>query len=555
MADEFTQFKKFAGDANDFPRWKRDFFARMELKDLDYVLELAEIKEVLLKGKAEKVSEEEKELLEDNKRVWSYLCISIDTKVIEKLSGCAKNGNAAWKKLLAIYEARTKDPSRLLELRNKLFRMKFKIGDDYEEFLEKMDKYISEIKEIEGESAVFMPMVIQQFFNNLPDAFSGWAIPVANRENLTWADTKMEFRKAAKFFDSKTNAKLDPVEEILYAKGNKRSFRNKSKSGKEQRKKICYYCGRKGHEEEECFHKKRAEKLRRGRKREEKAHEVEEDFIEEATLGVADYLSDEEDIFFYGSEKNQAMDAWIMDSGATSHMCHQKELFTKLDQSKKSSIYLANEHKLRVEGVGQINLTVKDSQGRTSTLVLNKVLYIPNLSRNLISIGTLIQDGFAVSLTKDGGSLTTKGKSLIPIKPIGKLYFLTIEPVEMVKIPLIKEPKKPAKPQVKPTKEQQPKEEVFLVEQPKEKSSEWITVGKCKRVRSAIARKETQTTRSTKPWKTQRRNCEQVLTISSRSQDCTSNLKENSRSRTQARVPNKRTGQQHPLKSFSRNFN
>lgn len=115
-----------------------------------------------------------------------------------------------------------------------------------------------------------------------------------------------------------------------------------------------------------------------------------------------------EDLIAVVTEVNAAIDVveWIIDSGATRHICSQKSLFKTLNESPRDNIFLDDASALQVAGIGEVNL--KLSSGRV--LTLTKVLFVPNMRRNLISSALLMIAGFKQTLeagklviTKNGG--------------------------------------------------------------------------------------------------------------------------------------------------------
>ena len=57
---------------------------------------------------------------------------------------------------------------------------------------------------------------------------------------------------------------------------------------------------------------------------------------------------------------------WIIDSGATCHMCNQKDLFTELEQLKTPlNVILGDGHILPARGHGKVSLTMSLPQGKT----------------------------------------------------------------------------------------------------------------------------------------------------------------------------------------------
>ncbi|KAK0591293.1 hypothetical protein LWI29_038100 [Acer saccharum] len=75
---------------------------------------------------------------------------------------------------------------------------------------------------------------------------------------------------------------------------------------------------------------------------------------------------------------------WIIDSGATHHVCHDLSLFSSFDiDFSGSSVQLPNGHMVAISKIGTVSLSLH--------LVLTKVLYVPDFKYNLLSISALLQ--------------------------------------------------------------------------------------------------------------------------------------------------------------------
>ena len=78
-------------------------------------------------------------------------------------------------------------------------------------------------------------------------------------------------------------------------------------------------------------------------------------------------------------------DIWLIESGASCHMTPHKEWFCEYEKYKGGDVYLGDDSPASIIGCGRFKLKLKD--GRIITLP--GVLHIPNLERNLISIGKM----------------------------------------------------------------------------------------------------------------------------------------------------------------------
>ena len=80
-----------------------------------------------------------------------------------------------------------------------------------------------------------------------------------------------------------------------------------------------------------------------------------------------------------------------VDSGATENMTFNREVFTKYNIVNEKYVKTADGTKLKVHGMGQVSF----SDGHRS-FILQEVLHIPKLTRNLLSISNLTSKGCSV---------------------------------------------------------------------------------------------------------------------------------------------------------------
>ncbi|GBM94720.1 Copia protein [Araneus ventricosus] len=94
-----------------------------------------------------------------------------------------------------------------------------------------------------------------------------------------------------------------------------------------------------------------------------------------------------------------------MDSGATSHMCSQREWFEELKPSSGTVSCAAKSSLLEVAGIGVIRGRLKNGH----EIVLTNILFIPEFKGNLIAIKQIQKGGYSV-LFKDNKAIV-KGKN------------------------------------------------------------------------------------------------------------------------------------------------
>ncbi|KAL4363042.1 hypothetical protein GQ457_04G026360 [Hibiscus cannabinus] len=76
--------------------------------------------------------------------------------------------------------------------------------------------------------------------------------------------------------------------------------------------------------------------------------------------------------------------SWIIDSGASGHVCYNKDLFDSLDPIEGGTILLPDQSVVPVSYSGTVRLS--------SSLILKNVLFVPQFRFNLVSVSSLIAD-------------------------------------------------------------------------------------------------------------------------------------------------------------------
>lgn len=82
-------------------------------------------------------------------------------------------------------------------------------------------------------------------------------------------------------------------------------------------------------------------------------------------------------------------DEWVLDTGCSFHMSPRRDVFIDLQEVRTGRVRMANNTVVEVKGVGAVRFQNDDG----TTLLLTKVRYMPGISRNLISMGTLEEKG------------------------------------------------------------------------------------------------------------------------------------------------------------------
>ena len=116
-------------------------------------------------------------------------------------------------------------------------------------------------------------------------------------------------------------------------------------------------------------------------------------------------------------------DSWIIDSGATNHVCSSLQLLTKARKlrAKEFTLRVGNGESVSAEAVGEVRL-----QFGNKYLLLDNVYFIPNISRNLISVSQLYEQSFSVYFSYNEIIISRNGVQICCAKLENGLYILHV---------------------------------------------------------------------------------------------------------------------------------
>ncbi|RVW80140.1 Retrovirus-related Pol polyprotein from transposon TNT 1-94 [Vitis vinifera] len=171
------------------------------------------------------------------------------------------------------------------------------------------------------------------------------------------------------------------------------SNRNRSKSRSSQQVQ-CWNCGKTGHFKRQCKSPKK-------KNEDDSANAVTEE-VQDALLLAVD----------------SPLDDWVLDSGASFHTTPHREIIQNYVAGDFGKVYLADGSALDVVGLGDVRISLPNG----SVWLLEKVRHIPDLRRNLISVGQLDDEGHAILFVGGTWKVTKGARVLARGKKTGTLY-------------------------------------------------------------------------------------------------------------------------------------
>ena len=159
----------------------------------------------------------------------------------------------------------------------------------------------------------------------------------------------------------------------------------------QKQQKYCNFCKKQGHYDTNCF-KKHPEKAPKNTKNTFKNAQNSSSRDEINSEIFTAISTKKEDILL---SKNDSIE-WILDSGASTHICCDKTLFSSLFPTEKS-VNWGNASSITAKFMGNVELIFNSTKQKA---ILENCLYIPEIGMNLLSLGKLAQKELNIQFYK-----------------------------------------------------------------------------------------------------------------------------------------------------------
>ncbi|XP_019231786.1 PREDICTED: uncharacterized protein LOC109212591 [Nicotiana attenuata] len=170
------------------------------------------------------------------------------------------------------------------------------------------------------------------------------------------------------------------VEEASTSKKRKKPYGPKNYPSKKRFKGNCHNCGHVGHKATECRAPKKDKK--------------------KSQANMIEKNDEIDDLCAMLSECNLVGNPreWWIDSGATRHVCANKELFTSYAPAgPNGTVFMVNSATAKIEGTDKIALKMTSRK----IVTLKDVLHVPEMRKNLVSTSLLVKNDFKCVFVSD----------------------------------------------------------------------------------------------------------------------------------------------------------
>jgi hypothetical protein len=310
----------------------------------------------------------------------SLILDGIKDHVIPHLSG-KNTAKDMWKSLSDLYQP--KNENKVMVLRERLRSSKMAKGEGVVPYLTRLTQIRDELAAV-GEKTEDVELV-RVALNGFSKSWDVFVHGVVAREKLPewqhlWDDFVQEEIRLGQSSGSSSSPHIVDEEGLaLASKGKGKKKKGGKKKNIDFSKVKCFQCHKMGHFASQCPEKKKKDKPQMA-----------------ASAAVDEFAkSFEEDFCFVACMSSTAVsDIWFVDSGASCHMTGRKEFFTRLQEGGVNLVIeLGDDRRYKAQGVGTV--TFQRESGKP--LWFADVLYVPGLTKNLISVSTLEDKGYEVT--------------------------------------------------------------------------------------------------------------------------------------------------------------
>ncbi|KAK2965970.1 hypothetical protein RJ640_018325 [Escallonia rubra] len=325
---------------------------------------------------------------------------------------------ALWQKWEKIYMS--KSLSNRLYLKKDLYQLRMDEGSDLGDHISEFNRLVSQLSSIdvkleEEDQAILLLSSLPKSYETLKTTL------LIGKETLLVDDVMSALMDSSRVNGTRSSNQGDGLvvrseNQNGHGRGRGRSRsrnsghgKDRSKSrGKQNKSSIeCWYCKEIGHIARKCPERK---DKKNGKKHVNNANVAEEDDKSSDGDLYLVFSVEQQEGNLLSVRDNSFSTEWFLDSACSFHMCPHKEWFDCLTPCNGGTVLMGNDAVCEVMGIGTIKIKMFDGIVRT----LGDVRYIPDLKKNLISLGTL--DSIDCSISIKGGVMKVSKGAMVIMK-------------------------------------------------------------------------------------------------------------------------------------------
>ncbi|KAG6501038.1 hypothetical protein ZIOFF_040904 [Zingiber officinale] len=376
----------------------------------------------------------QKEFKKKDAKALRYIQQGIGKTIFPRIFG-VKSALEAWEILRLEFEGTEKTIAlKLQSLWRNFDNLKMGEQEMVHDFSSRTAEIVNQIKSC-GDT-IEDKRVVGKMLRSLPSKFDHVAAAIEESKDLSKI-TMYELTGSLLAHEQRINRSSDSLTEQAFESkqvpkskyNNRGKWRNNNRENKQSQNSDnnggCIICKKTNHVSKDCFHKCKRCKIPNHSQRDcwfqnkEKNKGKEEAKFSNET---------KEEILFYSSANQPSKSVWYLDSGCSNHMTGNRDTFVKLDPNITSQIILGDGSRKSGKGKGDIAVQTKEGKEK----LITDVLYVPELSHNLLSVGQLMEKNFSFLFDDGRCQIFDKTNKVIVtnIEMKNKTFSLTMPLVE-----------------------------------------------------------------------------------------------------------------------------
>ncbi|XP_057248658.1 retrovirus-related Pol polyprotein from transposon TNT 1-94 isoform X1 [Beta vulgaris subsp. vulgaris] len=291
-------------------------------------------------------------VLEEKAHSTIMLCLEDDiiTEVAEE-----ETASDLWLKLESLYM--TKSLTNKLMMKQRLFSLRMQEGTSLRDHLDKLNTILLDLRNIDvkvddEDAALILLVSLPISYENFVDSF------IVGKDSLSLQEVRSALHTREIRHKASGTGTVDQAAGLVASSNGQENSGKKSRKPSSKGPKpndVCNYCKETGHWKRECPKKKKQEDKNEG------------------SAALAETGGDsEEDLALVANSQSHCRDVWVLDSGASCHMCSRREWFMNYKQVD-GSVTMANSEVCKTVGIGSIRIRTCDDKVCT----LNDVRHVP----------------------------------------------------------------------------------------------------------------------------------------------------------------------------------